>query len=148
MQENEMMTSSSSTVQDTPKIFAKLQVPQYCHLSGSVPFTFTIEYSTDSGRPITIDKSRSPLSVFEDDLKTIEQLIDCRDVETKIEIHWAAFFGCWDSDPHPSFPPDEDFVEILLEKPWRFECTLQNMEYAYDTVRSMLGLEVGRTHNV
>ncbi|KAF1850468.1 uncharacterized protein K460DRAFT_400533 [Cucurbitaria berberidis CBS 394.84] len=130
----------------TPKIFAKLEVPQKCYLSGPVPFTLIIEYSTNSERPITIDKSRSPLSVFEGDLKTIEQLIDCRDAETKEEVRWVGFFGCGDSDPHPLFPPDDDFVEILPDKPWRFECTLQNLEYEDDTVRSMFGLKSGRTY--
>jgi len=47
----------------------------------------------------------------------MEQLIDCRNAETKAEVRWAAFFGCWDFDPQPLFPSDEDFVEILSEKP-------------------------------
>jgi hypothetical protein len=37
-------------------------------------------------------------------------------------------------------------VEILPDKPWRFECTLENLEYKNDTVRSMLGLEPGQTY--
>jgi hypothetical protein len=129
-----------------PTLFAKLEIPQECHLSGPTPFTFVIEYSTDSKEPITIDKSRSPLSVFEGDLKTVEQLIDCRNIDTGEEVGWTAFFGCGDSDPHPSFPADDDFVEILPDKPWRFECTLENLDYEYDTVRSMLGLEADQKY--
>jgi hypothetical protein len=132
----------------SPKIFAKLEMPQTCHLSGSIPFTFVIEYSTISEQPITIDKSRSPLSIFEGDLKTIEHIIECRNAETNDEVSWTAFFGCWDSDPHPSFPSDDDFVEILPDKPWRFECTLQNPEYEKNTICSMEGLEAGQTYKV
>jgi hypothetical protein len=130
----------------TPNIFASLEMPQECRLSGPGHFIFVIEYSTDSKQPITIDKSRSPLSVFEGDLKTVEQLIDCRDVETGEKVAWGAFFGCGDSDPHPSFPDDEDFVEILPNKPWRFECVLYNLDHDYDTVCSVFGLEAGRKY--
>ncbi|KAF2033424.1 hypothetical protein EK21DRAFT_58410 [Setomelanomma holmii] len=137
------------TVRDDPappKLFARLAMPQECHLTGNTPFTFVIEYSTDSKDPLTIDKSRSPLSVFEGDLKIVEQLIDCRNADTGEEIGWVGFFGCGDSDPHPSFPSDNDFVEILPDKPWRFECTLENLEHDEDSVRSMLGLEPGQTY--
>jgi hypothetical protein len=148
-----MMKDSSSIASSlhldypaTPKIFASLEMPQECRLSGPGHYIFAIEYSTDSKQPITIDKSRSPLSVFEGDLKTVEQLIDCRDVETGEEVAWSAFFGCGDSDPHSSFPDDEDFVEILPDKPWRFECVLYNLDHDYDTVCSVFGLEAGRKY--
>jgi hypothetical protein len=123
----------------TPKIFASLEMPQECRLSGPGHFIFVIEYSTDSKQPVTIDKSRSPLSVFEGDLKTVEQLIECRDVETGEAVAWSACFGGGDSDPHPSFPDDEDFVEILPDKPWRFERVLYNLDHDYDTVCSVFG---------
>jgi hypothetical protein len=117
------------------------------YLSGSIPFTFVIEFSTNSKEPITIDKSRSPLSVFVNDLNTIEQLIECRDVDTEEEVNWTAFLGCYDSDPHSSFPADDVFVEVSLGKPWRFECTSENMECEYDTVRSLFGLESGQKYS-
>jgi hypothetical protein len=129
-----------------PKLFAKLEMPETCHLSGPIPFTFVIEYSTDSEQTITIDKSRSPLSVFDQDLKELSQLIDCQNAATKEKVQWVGFYVCYDSDPHPPFPDDEDFVEILPAKPWRFECTLENLEYEWDTVRSMFGLEPGQTY--
>jgi hypothetical protein len=129
-----------------PKLFAKLEMPKECHLTGNTPFTFVIEYSSDSKNPLTIDKSRSPLSVFEGDLKTVAQLIDCRNSDTGEEVRWVGFFGCGESDPHPSFPSDDDFVEILPDSPWRFECTLENLEYEEDTVRSMFGLKSGQTY--
>jgi hypothetical protein len=129
-----------------PKLFVKLEMPEKCHLSGPIPFTFVIEYSSNSDRPITINKSRSPLSVFDEDLNELSQIIDCRNAVTKEEVRWVGFFGCYDSDPHPPFPDDEDFVEILPDKPWRFECTLENLEYEWDTVQSMFGLEPGQTY--
>ncbi|KAH7385639.1 hypothetical protein BKA66DRAFT_583289 [Pyrenochaeta sp. MPI-SDFR-AT-0127] len=95
-----------------PKLFARLEMPRSCHLSGHSPFKFIIEYTTDSERPITIDKSRSPLS----------------NVETEDKVSWPAAFGCFDSDPHPSFPEDADFVEVLPDKPWRFEYTLEKAD--------------------
>ncbi|KAH7081399.1 hypothetical protein BKA63DRAFT_588874 [Paraphoma chrysanthemicola] len=85
-----------------PKLFAKLEMPE---------------------RALTIDKSRSPLSVFEEDLKTLERLIDCRNTETGEEVQW-----------------------ISQDKPWRFECALENLEYDKDTVRSVFGLEAGQTY--
>jgi hypothetical protein len=111
-----------------PKLFAKLEMPKECHLTGNTPFTFIIDYSSESKDPLIIDKSRSPLSVFEGDLKTVEQLIDCRDTDTGEEVHWVGFFGCGESDPHLSFPSDDDFVEILPDKAWSFRCTLENLE--------------------
>ncbi|KAH4898391.1 hypothetical protein HBI26_001130 [Parastagonospora nodorum] len=62
-------------------------------------------------------------------------------------FNWSAFFGCYDFDPHPSFPADDDFVEISIDKPWRFECTLENMDCEYDTVRSMFGLESSQKYS-
>jgi hypothetical protein len=100
-----------------PNIFARLEMPLECHLSDPGHFAFVIEYSTDSKTPITIDNSRRPLSVFEGELKTVDQLIECRDTETGEEVLWSGFFGCWDSDPHPAFPDNKDFVEVLPDKP-------------------------------
>jgi hypothetical protein len=132
-----------------PNLFAKLETPKECHLTGNThaPFTFVIEYSSDSEDPLTIDKSRSPLSSFEGDLKIVEQLIDCRNADTGEKVRWSGFFGCGESDPHPSFPSNDDFVEILPDKPWRFECTLENLDYEDDTVRSMFGLDSGQMYN-
>ncbi|KAH4044223.1 hypothetical protein HBH64_003670 [Parastagonospora nodorum] len=138
------------TILDDPvptKVFARLELSQECYLSGSIPFTFVIEFSTNSKEPITIDKLRSPLSVFVNDLNTIDKLIECRNVDTEEEVNWSAFFGCYDFDPHPSFPADDDFVEISIDKPWRFECTLENMDCEYDTVRSMFGLESSQKYS-
>jgi hypothetical protein len=92
-------STTSFTVRDDPappKLFAKLEMPQECHLTGNTPFTFVIIYSTNSKDPITINKARSPLSVFEGDLKTVEQLIDCRNAGTEEEVHWVGFWGCGD----------------------------------------------------
>jgi hypothetical protein len=131
-----------------PRMFARLEMPHEAHLTGPVPFTFVIEYTTDSLEPLVIDKSRSPLSVFSEDLKCLDALIDCRDNKTGEEVAWFAFFGCWDSDPHPVFPHDDDFIEISVDKPWRFECTLENLENEDNAVRSMEGLEADHTYKV
>lgn len=129
-----------------PRIFARLEMPQLGHLTGPIPFTFVIEYTTDSEETLTIDKSRSPLSVFDGDLHSLEQLIDCRNAETGEEVRWTAFFGCYDFDPHPNFAHDNDFVEISEDKPWRFECMLQNSEGKGSTVRDMWGLDAGKRY--
>lgn len=127
-----------------PNLFAKLEVPQECNLSGRPPFTFVIEYSTDSQQPITINKSRSPLSTFWLDLKSVSQLIHCTNSKTGEKVDWPATFGCFDSDPHPKFPEDSDFVEVLLDKPWRFEHTLARNESA--GVGSLENLQAGVTY--
>jgi hypothetical protein len=129
-----------------PRLFARLSMPQQAHLTGSIPFTFAIEYTTDSPSPLVLDKSRSPLSVFSEDLKSLDSLIDCRDKSTSEKVSWSAVFGCWDSDPHPAFPDNDDFVEISVDKSWRFECTLENLENEYEYVRSMEGLDAGNTY--
>jgi hypothetical protein len=131
-----------------PKIFARLSMPVVAHLTGPEAFTFVIEYTTDSPEPLVINKSRSPLSVFPEDLKSLDQLIDCRNILTDEKVSWSGVFGCWDSDPHPSFPDDEDFVEIVAGKSWRFECTLENLDNEEEYVRSMQGLEAGRSYRV
>lgn len=90
-------STTQFTVRDDaapPKFFAKLEMPQKCHLTGNTPFTFIIDYSTNSIHSITIDESHSPLSVLQDDLKTVKQLIDCRNANTGEQVHWAGFFGC------------------------------------------------------
>jgi hypothetical protein len=107
---------------------------------------FVIEYTTDSVEPLVIDKSRSPLSNFSGDLTSLESLIDCRNNKTGEKISWSAAFGCWDSDPHPEFPDDEDFIEISVHRPWRFERTVENLEDEDEYVRSMKGLEAGQTY--
>jgi hypothetical protein len=129
-----------------PRIFARLEMPHRAHLTGPIPFTFVIEYTTDSLEPLVIDKSRSPLSVFSEDLKSLDSLIDCRDNKTGEKVSWSGLFGCWDSDPHPVFPHDDDFIEVSADKPWRFECTLENLENEDEYVRSMEGLEAGQTY--
>ncbi|EAT79664.1 hypothetical protein HBI56_150960 [Parastagonospora nodorum] len=129
-----------------PRLFARLSMPHQAHLTGPIPFIFTIEYTTDSPSPLVLDKSRSPLSVFSEDLKSLDSLIDCRDNSTGGKVTWSAAFGCWDSDPHPTFPDNDDFVEISVDKPWRFECTLENLENDYEYVRSMEGLEAEKTY--
>ncbi|KAH4161328.1 hypothetical protein HBI65_167800 [Parastagonospora nodorum] len=110
-----------------PRLFARLSMPHQAHLTGPIPFMFTIEYTTDSPSPLVLDKSRSPLSVFSEDLKSLDSLIDCRDKIT-------------------AFPDNDDFVEISVDKPWRFECTLENLENDYEYVRSMEGLEAEKTY--
>ena len=129
-----------------PRIFARLEMPHQAHLTGPIPFTFIIEYTTNSLEPFVIDKSRTPVSVFEQDLKSIGQLIDCRDNDTGEKVSWGAAFICYDYDPHPLFPDDDDFIEISADKPWRFECTLGNLDNEEEYVRSMEGLEAGRTY--
>jgi hypothetical protein len=61
-------------------------MPPKCHLHGPDEFKFVIDLSTDSEQPITIDKSLSPLSVSQDNLKTIGQVIDCRNAKTGEKI--------------------------------------------------------------
>ncbi|KAH3920075.1 hypothetical protein HBI56_034640 [Parastagonospora nodorum] len=85
--------------------------------------------------------------LFVNDLNTIDKLIECRNVDTEEEVNWSAFFGYYDFDPHPSFLADDDFVEISIDKPWRFEYTLENMVCEYDTVRSMFGLESSQKYS-
>ena len=131
-----------------PRLFARLSMPHKAHLTGPIPFTFAIEYTTDSLSPLVFDKSRSPLSVFSEDLKSLDLLIDCRDKSTGEKVSWSAVFGCWDYDPHPAFPDNDDFVEISVDKPWRFECTLENLDNEDEYVRSMEGLEAGKTYTV
>jgi hypothetical protein len=101
------------------KIFVSLEMPQKCHLSGPSHLTFVVEYSANSETPTTADKSRIPLSVFEGDLKTVDQLIECQDTETREEVIWNRFSRCQDSDPHPVFSCREDSIEIIYESPWR-----------------------------
>jgi hypothetical protein len=129
-----------------PRIFARLEMPHQAHLTGPIRFTFIIEYTTDSREPLVIDKSRSPLSVFPEDLTSLDSLIDCRNNNTGEKVPWGGVFGCWDSDPHPAFPHDDDFIEISADKPWRFECTLENLENKDEYVRSMEGFEPGQTY--
>lgn len=124
-----------------PKVFARLEMPRYAHLTGPIPFTFTIEYTTDSPRPFVVDKSHSPLSVFDEDLKSIDSLLDCINKQTGQKVPWSAAFGCWDLDPHPAFPHDDDFVELVADRSWRFECTLENLDDRDEYVRTMEGLE-------
>jgi len=133
-----------------PKLFARLEMPKKAHLNGPDPFTFVIEYTTDSHEPFVFDKSRSPLSVTNFgsgfDLHCIDQLIDCQDDETGEKVEWGAVFVCYDYDPHPVFPDDGDFVEISTNRPWRFECTLEKLGNEKEYVRSMEGLKADRTY--
>ena len=133
-----------------PRLFARLELPSKAYLNGPDPFTLIIEYTTDSVEPLVFDKSRSPLSVTDFgsgfDLHCIDQLIDCQDNATGEKVEWGAVFVCWDGDPHPKFPEDDDFVEILAGKPWRFECTLEELGNEKEYVRSMEGLKAGRTY--
>jgi hypothetical protein len=39
-------------------------------------------------------------------------------------------------------------VEIVAGKSWRFECTLENLDNEEEYVRSMQGLEAGRSYRV
>ncbi|KAI4607015.1 hypothetical protein J4E83_009770 [Alternaria metachromatica] len=135
--------------QAPPKLFARLEMPSKAHLNGPDPFTFVIEYTTDSPEPFVFDKSRSPLSVTNfcsGDLHCIDQLIDCRDDDTGEKVEWGAVFVCYDYDPHPVFPDDGDFVEISMNRPWRFECTLERLGNEKEYIRSMEGLKAGRTY--
>lgn len=140
------------TVQDDPappRIFARLEMPSKAHLHSPIPFILVIEYTTDSLEPLVFDKSRSSLSVTRlcsGDLNCVDELIDCRDNESGEEVEWNAVFACWDGDPHPKFPDDDDFVEISADRPWRFECTLENLDDEKESIRSMKGLETGRTY--
>ncbi|KAI4925650.1 hypothetical protein J4E85_007529 [Alternaria conjuncta] len=132
-----------------PKLFARLEMPKKAHLNGPDPFTFVIEYTTDSHKPFVFEKSRSPLSVTKfcsGDLHCIDQLIDCQDNDTGEKVEWGAVFVCWDGDPHPNFPHDNDFVEISANRPWRFECTLEKLGNEKEYVRSMEGLKADRTY--
>lgn len=129
-----------------PRIFARLELPDQAHLTGHIPFTLVIEYTTDSLNAIVVDKSRSPLSVSKNELTSLDSLIDCRDSKTGEKVPWCAVFLCYDSDPHPRFPDDGDFIELSADKPWRFECTLENLETQDEYVRSMEGLEAAHTY--
>jgi len=141
------------TVHDAPappKLFARLKMPSKAHLNGPIPFTLVIEYTTDSVASFVFDKSRSPLSVTSFgsgwDLHCMDQLIGCRDNDTGEKVEWGAVFVCWDGDPHPKFPEDDDFVEISTKRPWGFECTLEELGNEKEYVRSMEGLKPGRTY--
>lgn len=128
-----------------PEFLATLRVePEKCHLSGNPPFKFIIEFTTNSDQPITVDKSRTPLSDFPFDFNSVSQLIYCEDAKTGEEVEWPSQFGCFDQDPRPDFPEDSDFVEILAEKPWRFEYTLEK-EGSSD-VGGLEYLKLGRTY--
>jgi len=133
-----------------PKLFARLELPRRAHLNGPGPFTLVIEYTTDSDEPFVFDKSRCPLSVTNFcsgfDLHCMDQVIDCQDDKTGEKVEWGAVFVCWDSDPHPKSPADDDFIEISAGKPWRFECTLEELGNEKEYVRSMEGLKAGRTY--
>ncbi|KAI4909260.1 hypothetical protein J4E90_007957 [Alternaria incomplexa] len=133
-----------------PKLFARLEMPRKAHLNGPTPFTLVIEYTTDSVEPLVFDKSRSPLSVTTlctgANLHCIDQLIDCQDNVTGEKVEWGAVFVCYDYDPHPVFPDDGDFVEISTNRPWRFECTLEEMGNEKEYIRSMEGLKADRTY--
>ena len=134
---------TSSTIRFTvhsdpapPNLFAKLAMPKKCHLSGTPSFKLTIEFATDSEQPITIDKSQTPLSCFEPDFHGLYQLIECEDIETGAKVDWPNTFVCFDEDPRPAFPDDEDFVEIGPGQVWRFEYTIET-----EGPSSMGGLE-------
>ncbi|KAI4616172.1 uncharacterized protein J4E87_008907 [Alternaria ethzedia] len=133
-----------------PKLFARLEMPSKAYLNGPDPFTLIIEYTTDSDEPFVFDKSRSPLSVTTlctgANLHCIDQLIDCRDNDTGEKVEWGAVFVCYDYDPHPVFPDDGDYVEISANRPWRFECTLEELGNEKEYVRSMEGLKADRTY--
>ncbi|KAI4711024.1 hypothetical protein J4E89_004614 [Alternaria sp. Ai002NY15] len=133
-----------------PKLFARLELPRRAHLNGPDPFTLVIEYTTESDEPFVFDKSRSPLSVTTlctgANLHCIDQLIDCRDNDSGEKVEWGAVFVCYDYDPHPVFPDDGDFVEISTNRPWRFECTLEELGNEKEYVRSMERLQAGRTY--
>jgi len=132
-----------------PKLFARLEMPSKAYLNGPTPFTFAIEYTTNSAEPFVFDKSRSSLSVTKfcsGDLHCIDQLIDCQDDHTREKVEWGAVFVCYDYDPHPVFPDDGDFVEISTNRPWRFEFTLERLGNEKEYVRSMEGLKAGRTY--
>jgi len=127
-----------------PTLFANLVMPKECHRSGSPPFKFVIEFSTDSKQTITIDKSETPLSSFEYDLHGVHQLLDCEDVETGSKVNWPRTYCCFDGDPRPKFPEDDDFVEVGPGKIWRFEYVIEE-----DGPGSLGGLEtlkVGHTY--
>jgi len=133
-----------------PKLFARLEMPSKAYLNGPTPFTLVIEYTTDSVEPLVFDKSRSPLSVTTlctgANLHCIDQLIDCQDDHTREKVEWGAVFVCYDYDPHPAFPDDGDFVEISTNRPWRFECALEELGNEKGYVRSMEGLRADRTY--
>ncbi|KAF2847664.1 hypothetical protein T440DRAFT_538431 [Plenodomus tracheiphilus IPT5] len=129
---NDMSLDQRLAVHDDPappELFASLEMPTTCHCTGNTPFTFAIKHSSDSKDALTIDKSHSPFSVFGGDIGPLDWLL------------WLYRFY-----PHPSFPFNGDLVEILLDKPWCYECTLENLEHEDDTVRIMLGLEPGQTY--
>jgi hypothetical protein len=132
-----------------PNLFAKLILSEECHVSGTPPFTLVIELSTDSDKTITIDKSHTPLTSFGLDLHSVEELIECKDTETGDEVDWPASFGCFDEDPRPKFPDDDDFVEVGPNQVWRFEHTINNADNGDGTVSGLGGLEelvAGRTY--
>jgi hypothetical protein len=141
------------TIRDSPApptLSAKLLMPETCHASGTPPFTLAIEFSTDSAQTITLDKSRTPLTSFEFGFNAVEQLLDCKDAETGEEVDWPATFGCFDGDPRPDFPDDEDFVELGPHRAWRFEYTIRKNGDLDESGSSSMGgleeLEMGRSY--
>jgi hypothetical protein len=128
-----------------PRLFAKLSMPEICHLSGTPPFTVFIEISTDSKCPLTLNKSRTALSSFGIDFNTLDDLFSCRNRDTNEPVDWPVRFGCWEADIHPDFPDDDDFVQISDSEPWRFEYVLKEDE-APGGPGGLEMLEVGQTY--
>jgi hypothetical protein len=133
-----------------PTRSAKLLMPDTCHASGTPPFTLSIEFSTDSTQTLTLDKSRTPLTSFEFGFNSVDQLLDCKDAETGEEVDWPAAFGCFDGDPRPEFPDDDDFVEVGPDRVWRFEYTIRRDGDVDEKGATSMGgleeLEVGRSY--
>ncbi|KAH8722444.1 hypothetical protein GQ44DRAFT_729551 [Phaeosphaeriaceae sp. PMI808] len=128
-----------------PKLFAKLIMLNECYASNTLLFRLTIEFSTDSRQPITFDTSYSPLSSSHIGFHSLEELIECRDIETGEDVDWPTTRGCFDSDPHSKFPNDDDFIEVRPDRVWRYEyIDLNNSENS--NIGGVDSLETGRTY--
>jgi hypothetical protein len=114
-----------------PALWVVLSVsPETCNLSGDPPFKFRFDITSSSDQPITVSMQCQPLGACLPTswgLNHFDQLVQCFDVKTGEEVDFPAQFGCWDENPWPKFPPDDQFVEILPQQTLHFEYTLDRI---------------------
>ncbi|KAH7050080.1 hypothetical protein B0J12DRAFT_600107 [Macrophomina phaseolina] len=96
--------------------------PGTAHRSGDPPFKFVVDIASKADGPVTVCTEGTP---FGRELNCVDQLVLCVDAETGEEVEFPAQFGCFDGDPRPEFPGDDEFVEVRPGEPWRFEYVLE-----------------------
>jgi hypothetical protein len=140
--------TESSAESATPVLWVVFSVnPEACNLSGDPPFKFEFDITSSSDQPITVSLQRAPLGACLPKswgLNCVDELVQCFDVKTGEEVEFPSQFGCWDENPWPDFPPDDQFVEILPQNTLHFEYTLDRLSNS--TLGGLESLESGRQY--